>query len=430
LILKNPIRKPILYRARFLLPISAPPLENGALLVDGGHIIAVDTFNNLTAAHPGAAVVDFGDKALLPPMVNAHTHLELSSFAEWAAKTAEPVAPQDFVDWILWLVRVRRSISAEQLHASLAAGLRASLLAGTGAVGDIFTGLGSVSAYQRSPLRGRVFAEVLGHEPKVIAERIAVIARFTEHHPGPSLDWGLSPHAPYTLSSAAADLVFAFADRQTLQCAIHLAESADETAFLQDGSGAIAEKLYAAAKWNSAVDAAPGCSPVVAFCRQGRLRQGDLVVHGVQVAAAEIDLLKQTGCFVALCPRSNAALNVGKAPLAAYLNAGVPLALGTDSLASSASLSLWDELAFAGDWFAGEATPHDWLQIATLGGARALGLHGRMGQLSPGLEASFQVVALPEMPGINQLEEILCAGGADVRVTHLYLASRNVLPGI
>ncbi len=420
--------KPILYRARFLLPISAPPLENAALIVVGGRIVAVDTFQKLSAAHPGAAIVDFGDSALLPPMVNAHTHLELSSFADWAASAAEPEAPQNFVDWILWLLRVRRSVTAEQLNTSLAAGLRASLLAGTGAVGDIFTGLGSVSAYQHSPLRGRVFAEVLGHDPKIVAERLAVIARFVEQDPGSALDWGLSPHAPYTLSSAVADLVFAFADRQTLQCAIHLAESADETAFLQDGSGAIAEKLFAEAKWNSAVNAGPGCTPVVAFCRQGRLRQGDLVVHGVQVAAAEIDLLKQAGCFVALCPRSNAALNVGKAPLAAYLKAGVALALGTDSLASSASLSLWDELAFARGWFAGDATPRNWLEIATIGGARALGLHGRMGHLTPGCEASFQVVTLPEMPRINELEEALCAAGADVGITHLYLASQNVLP--
>ncbi|MBE0574780.1 MAG: amidohydrolase family protein [Desulfuromonadales bacterium] len=428
--MKNPMGKPILYRARFLLPISAPPLENGALLVDGGQIIAVDTFNNLAAAHPGAAVIDFGDTALLPPMVNAHTHLELSAFADWAAKAAEPAAPQDFVDWILWLVRVRRSISAEQLYESLAAGLRSSLLAGTGAVGDIFTGLGSVSAYQHSPLHGRVFAEVLGHEPAVVAGRLAAIAKLLEHHPGPSLDWGLSPHAPYTLSSAATDQVFAFAERQSLQCSIHLAESADETAFLQNGSGAIAEKLYTMAKWNFAVDSVPGCGPVTAFCKKGRLRHGDLAVHGVQVDPAEIDLLKQTGCIVVLCPRSNAALNVGKAPVAAYLKAGVPLALGTDSLASSSSLSIWDEMAFAGHWFPGEAGPREWLEIATLGGARALGLHKRMGQLTPGCDASFQVVALPEMPGINQLEEILCAGGADVRVTHLYLASRNVLPGI
>ena len=424
----NPLAKPILYRARFLLPISAPPLENGALLVDGGRIIAVDAFSHLRAAFPGAKVIDFGDAALLPPMVNAHTHLELSSFADWAVTADEPELPRNFVDWILWLVRVRRSIAAENLYASLAAGLNASLLAGTGAVGDICTGLDTVAAYQSSPLLGRVFVEVLGHDPALVAGRLAAISTLLEHRPGPALDWGLAPHAPYTLSSSAADQVFAFADRKALQCSLHLAESADETAFLLNGSGAIAEKLYAAAKWNPKVDDVPGCRPVAAFCRPGRLRQGDLAVHAVQVDAAEIDLLKQAGCSVVLCPRSNATLNVGKAPMAAYLEAGVSLALGTDSLASSSSLSIWDEIAFAREWFKDEVGPRDWLEIATLGGAKALGLHDRMGQLAPDCDASFQVVALPELPCLGELEKALCAAGSDVQVKYLYLASRNVLP--
>ena len=150
------------------------------------------------------------------------------------------------------------------------------------------------------------------------------------------------------------------------------------------------------------------------------MKPGDLLVHGVHVGAADVDLLKQSGCSVALCPRSNAALNVGKAPVAAYLKTGVSLSLGTDSMASSSSLSIWDEVAFARDWFVGEATPHDWLEIATLGGARALGLQG-FGQLSPGCEASFQVVMLPEMPRSGELEEALCAYGRDIKVTQLYL---------
>lgn len=418
---------PILYRARFLLPITVPPVEDGALVIANGRICAVDTHSKLTAAYPDAAVVDFGDAVLLPPMVNAHTHLELSHFADWAAAAGEPDilqapdAPLEFVDWILWLVRVRRSIGEDELQTSLGEGLRKSLCAGTGAVGDIFTTLSAASVYRGSPLRGRIFAEVLGQDPTVVGDRLAAIEGIVQHPPGSSLDWGLSPHAPYTLSSTTTDQVFTFAGRKSLQCTIHLAESMAETHFMQNGTGTIAEKLYAAAKWDPSVDPASGCSPVSALCRQGRLRPGDLAVHGVQVDAADIGQLKRAGCAVALCPRSNAALNVGKAPVAAYLNAGVPLALGTDSMASSPSLSIWDEMSFARDWFAGEATPRDWLEIATFGGAKALGLHDRMGRLSPGYEASFQVVTLADMPCINELEEVLCASGRDVKVEHLYL---------
>ena len=401
------------------------------MLVEAGRISAVGSYNELAAAHPGAAVVDFGESILLPPMVNAHTHLELSSFSDWAAAAGQPEtpqapdAPQKFVDWILWLVRVRRSISEIDLQASLAKGLRKSLRAGTGAVGDIFTTLSIASAYQHSPLRGRVFAEVLGQDLDVVGKRLAAIETVAKNPPSLSSEWGLSPHAPYTLSSSAMDLVFAFADRNALPCSIHLAESMDETHFLQDGSGEIAEKLYASAKWDPTADSIVGSSPVSALCRQGRLRQGDLVVHGVQVDTADIDLLKKTGCSVVLCPRSNAALNVGKAPVSAYLDAGVPLSLGTDSLASSSSLSIWDEMSFAKDWFAGQVEPRDWLEMATLGGAKALGLHHQMGELASGFEASFQVVTLAKMPCADKLEETLCASGSNVKVTHLYLGGRH-----
>ena len=414
-----------LYRARFVLPITTPLLEDGAVLVEAGLIRAIGNYRQLAAAHPGATVVDFGESTLLPPMVNAHTHLELNSFADWAAAAGEPDAPHDFVDWILWLVRVRRSVADEQLRDSLVEGLQASLLAGTGAIGDISTTLGCFAAYQKSLLRGRVFAEVLGHDLTLVAERLAAIENAVKNQPSSFLNWGISPHAPYTLSATAADQVFAFADRKKMQCSIHLAESVDEIHFLQNGSGAIAEKLFAAAKWDTSVDLAAGSSPVQEFCRQGRLRSGDLLVHGVQVDATDIDLLKQAGCSVVLCPRSNAILNVGKAPVAAYLEAGVPLALGTDSMASSSSLSIWDEVAFARDWFTGEAAPRDWLKIATLGGAKALGLQG-MGQLSSGCEASFQVVTLPEVPRLNELEEALCAYGCDIKVKHLYLGGCRI----
>lgn len=417
-----------LYRARFLLPISSAPIEDGCVLVKDGLIRAVGDYHVLAAAHPRATVVDFGEAILLPPMVNAHTHLELSSFDDWAAKVNEAETPKKFVDWILRLVRVRRNLDDEQLRDSLAVGLRASLCAGTGAVGDVLTTLSVVSAYKNSPLRGRIFAEILGQDQDVVKERLTAISDIFLNNSRSSLSWGLSPHSPYTLSAEVIDQVFAYAERLTLQCTIHLAESTDETDFLRDGSGAIADSLYASAKWDPAASPPPGCSPVAALCRQGRLKQGDLAVHGVQVDAHDVELLKQTGCSVAICPRSNATLRVGKAPVTAYLKAGIPLALGTDSLASSQSLSIWDEMTFASKLFSGEVTPREWLEIATFGGAKALDLQEKMGQLARGLEASFQVVTLPKMPTLDILEEVLCASGHDIKVTHLYLKAQNVLP--
>ena len=421
-------RSTTLFTARFVLPVATEPLEQGALLAVGARIKAVGRLSALSADYPGVPVVDFGDAALLPPMVNAHTHLELTSFPAWAAVAEADQAGQDFVDWVLSLIKVRRSVSTAQVADSLAIGLKESMRFGTGAIGDICTTLDAIDAFRQTPIYGRVFAEVLGHATDVVSARLEAIRVMLGRPPAKALNWGLAPHAPYTLSAAAMDQVFAFSAEHSLQNTIHLAESAAETRFVKEGRGIIAEKLFSAAQWDPAGDPVAGCSPVQALCRAGRLRRNDLVVHGVQVGKADIVLLKQTGCHIVLCPRSNAALQTGKAPVADYLLGDVPLSLGTDSLASAPSLSLWDELAFARSWFAGDAPPRKWLQIATQGGARALGLQDRIGQLAVGCEASFQVVKLPDLPGLAELEEALCSAGEMVKVTNLYLAARNVLP--
>ena len=417
-----------LYCARYLLPIGAPPLEDGALLAVNGRIVAVGQRASLKAAHPGTAHVDFGDAVLLPPMVNAHTHLELTDFDQWALAAGEDQTPATFVDWIMRLVRVRRTVEPAQLRDSLAEGLRRSLLAGTGAVGDILTTFSAIDAYRLSPLSGRVFAEILGRDPALVATRLEAVAALVGAPPAPQLAWALSPHAPYTLSPQTLADVSRFAAQQSLPQAIHLAESPDEVRFLADGSGPLADILRAAVGWNPQAEPPPACSPVAALAGKGLLDRGNLAIHGVQVDAEDIDLLAKSGCAVVLCPRSNHRLDVGQAPLAAYLRAGVPLALGTDSLASAPSLSLWDELAFAASRFAGEAAPAILLAMATRGGAQALGLGGKLGCLCEGYAASFQVVSLPQLPALETLAATLCAAGSEVCIDHLYLDGRNVLP--
>jgi cytosine/adenosine deaminase-related metal-dependent hydrolase len=411
-----------LYRARYLLPIGAPLLEDGALLVEAGRIRAVGSYHDLAAAHPRAAASDFGDAVILPPLVNAHTHLELTGFPGWAA--AAGAAPAgDFIDWVLELVRVRRTVTTVEIGAALAAGLEQSLRAGTGAVGDILTTLPAVDAYADTPLRGRVFAEVLGIDAERVAARLAEIAARLGIPPAPQLVWGLSPHAPYTLNAATLDQVLALANDRHLPVASHWAETVEEIDFLAHGGGPMAARLYPSAGW-----------PLVPRKRAGtgnlpaRLPSGSLMIHGVHAAAPEIESLVSAGHQVVLCPRSNSRFGATRSPVAAFRQAGVPLALGTDSLASSPSLSVWDELAFARQWFAGALGPAAWLEIATAGGAAALGLGGRLGRLVPGLEASFQVVAAPVGATAATLAEALCAAGPDLAVQALFLGGENVLP--
>ncbi|NJC86986.1 MAG: amidohydrolase family protein [Desulfuromonas sp.] len=405
-----------IFTARYLLPVGAPLVEDGALLVADGRILAAGTRRELAAAHPGAAAIDFGEAVILPPLVNAHTHLELTDFPQWAAATGEGGEPADFVDWILRLVRVRRTVGDTAVQASLANGLRQSLLAGTGIVGDILTTLDAVPAYATTPLRGTVFAEALGIDVARVAERLGDITARLGTPPGPALTWGLSPHAPYTLSAATLARLLALATSRKLPLAMHWAETAEETAFLAHGGGPLAQRLYPAAGWPLPATP-PTCPP-----------PGGLLIHGVHLRDDEIDDIARSGRGVVICPRSNSCFGDARAPVNALRRAGVALALGTDSRASSPSLSVWDELAFARTWFTDTLDPTSWLEIATAGGAAVLGLHGHTGRLAAGLLADFQVVPVPAGAMPATLAEALCAGGADVGVQALHLAGENVLP--
>lgn len=401
-----------LLRARYLLPTAgAPAIEDGALLISAGRIAAVGTYSTLQGS--AAEVIDYGDAVILPPLVNAHCHLELTDFPQWTTACGETTEPESFVGWIRQLIRVRRAIGADPVPASVAAGIRQLLAAGTGAVGDILTTPAALAPLLVSPLYGRIFFETIGLDEErfiPVLEAALASARSLAY----PLSGGVSPHATYTVS----DRHLKRAVSTGLPLAIHCAESPEESLFLREGRGAIAEELYAAAGW-PLPEHAPGLSPVAWLAAQGALGPQTLLIHGVQVDAADAARIATSGASVVLCPRSNARLGVGIVPIGLYKAAGVHLALGTDSLASNDSLSLWEEIAFAHGVYP-ELSPGELLTIATCSGARALGLEQEMGELTAGFGAHLQVLTAPTLPAVAELAEWLCR--AEHRVVALWLA--------
>ncbi len=419
------MKKAKLYRVRYLVPIAAESIEDGALLVKGGRIAAVGRFSALR--REDADIVDFGDAVLLPPLVNAHTHLELTHYPRWQALVGETAIPGSFVDWILQVIRVKRQLEPGRFSPSLQEGIRLSLESGTGAVGDILSSFPARTAYAGSPLKGRLYYETLGRDPAVNRKLLRAIGQLLDDGRIGSLASGISPHSPYTLSAEYLEEIFEFARRRGVPVAIHLAESADEVAFLQAADGPLARVLYPFVGWREMLPPPARRSPVAYLDERGGLRAGSLLIHGVQVTAEDVGRLARSGASVVLCPRSNARLGVGRAPVEWYLEQGVPLALGTDSLASCDSLSLWDEIAFARNWFAGRLSPSQLLTMATRNGAAALGLGGEMGELAANRGAHFQVLVPASLPAAAELEEFLCSPGRSAEVSALYLDGREVL---
>jgi len=412
----RPKRTTQLFRARYVLPAAGKPIEDGALLVAEGRIVAIGQFSELQ--HHAAELFDYGDAILLPPLVNAHCHLELTDFLEWAVACGEGAEPTSFVGWIQRLVRIRRALGSAPLPTSLRHGIAQLLSAGTGAVGDIVSWLPGVPILAESPLHGRLFCETIGLTPErfmpLLAEASAVASSLSSPQTG-----GLSPHAPYTLSTAHLKAAVA----SGLPLTIHCAESHEETAFIHSSSGPLADELYPAAGWSELVPPHSGLSPVAWLDAQGALGPRTLLVHGVQVNEEDVALIAQRGCHVVLCPRSNARLGVGLAPIDLYCRHGVPLSLGTDSLASNYSLSLWDEIAFARKVYP-QLSPSRLLDLAMVGGARALEVE--MGLLKPGVPASFQVLVPAALPEMTELVEFLCRPGRTADVHSLWLNGMNV----
>lgn len=230
---------------------------------------------------------------------------------------------------------------------------------------------------------------------------------------------GLSPHSPYTINYRYLRHIFALCKQRQLRCCTHVAESEDELKFTRDSRGAIAERFYHAINWQEFIPPPSGMRPVAYLDKLGGLFAENLLVHGVHLNDADIALLARNNMSLALCPRSNARLQVGRAPAGRLRKAGVNLALGTDSLASNDSLSLWDEMHFAAHWFAGELDAPTIFAMATQQGADALGVGDAYGSLSVGKKSSFQIVACPDV-GENELYEYFTSGIPTNAILQIY----------
>lgn len=415
-----------LYRSRYLVPVTTAPQEQGALVVENGLIIAMGTATELEARYPLCHQHDYGDAILLPAFINAHTHLELSHYPEWAAQwqhnNVDFVAldePSTFTDWIIRLIEIKKNLgfNLQTYQDSWQAGLNQTLASGTGQCGDIIS-VSALTQLAAEQLAGRGFIEVIGQDPERVNQQLLQVEQCRQSWP--NLHWGAAPHSPYTLSSELLKHSYRVSAAKHLRTTIHIAESADEVAFTCESCGSIAEQMYPYVGWQHHLPAPRNIRPLQLLQQAGGLTASNVLVHGVHLNADEIKQVATAGCSMVLCPRSNAKLNVGVAPAAQYLQAGVPLALGTDSLASNDSLSLWHEMAFAHDWFNGDLDCEQLLRMCTRGGAQALyGAHSSEGQLAVGAPASFQVIQPKSLPDIDHIYPFLCQAQRNDEVQQL-----------
>ena len=365
----------MLVAAGWVLPVASPPVRDGAVLVRGGRIAEVGPLETLARANPDEPVERYDDCVLVPGLVNAHSHLELTVLGGLL-----PSVP--FGEWLPLLVRAMRTLTPEAREASVALGVRQCLEAGVTVVGEIAYGAASARAMSAAGLGGVCFWEVLGVRGDALDGVLEDAG-----YPGPTsphgrVRAGLSPHSPYTSGPDLLRAAHVRALRERAPYAIHVAESHAEAELFAHGSGALAGTAG-----RFAIGLKPGehATPVHYLDALGVL-DGALAIHCVQVDGADIAALAARAAGVVLCPRSNAYLREGPAPVAALEAAGTRLALGTDSSASNLDLDLLDE-ARALRTLAPDLSAERVVRMLTADGAAALGLGDAFGALAPGYQA-------------------------------------------
>jgi cytosine/adenosine deaminase-related metal-dependent hydrolase len=387
------------YSADWVLPIADRPIDRGWVAVDEGRISGVGSGHRPDA-------VELGRVAVLPALVNAHTHLELSFL-----RGAVPPAGR-FVDWVRTLLAARRQHPDTQAPAILdaaARGIEEARATGTGLLADVGNTLATVPLLREAGMPARVFYELLGFNALDPGGRLRAareqVARTEDGNP--LLRISLAPHAPYSVSPGLFSAIRADLDLHTTDVSsVHLAESPEEVELLQRGTGGWRDLLGELGVWTDAWRV-PAVSPVAYLAGLGFLDHRTLAVHLVQSSAEDLSLIRRLGTTVVSCPRSNRHVGVGDPPLEAFYASGVPVALGTDSLASVTDLNLFSELA-AARRLASRVPAHALLASATLVGARALGFDDDYGSLEVGKRAAIIAVQVPEP--VVDVEEYLVSG--------------------
>lgn len=395
-----------MFRARWVLPIARPPIANGWVTVEDGKIAGVgeqdDAPGWATAESDGGVL----EAVILPGLVNAHTHLELSGM-----RNRVPPA-SSMLEWVESLMALRPTVGTEPSD-SIREAIAETRTAGTTLVGDVTNTLAPYGPLAASSLSAAIFRELLGFS---VSDGEAVVRsareQITALPSSPRIRVSIVPHAPYSVSSPLLRAIAAAGDGPLC---IHLGESAEEIEFLASGEGPWRVLLEKLGVWSSEWRP-PATGGVDYLASQGLLHDRLIAVHCVQLSDAELRKLAGAGATVVTCPRSNRWTGAGVAPIERFYGSGVRVAVGTDSLASVEDLNVFAELTVMREL--GPAVPaRDILASATKHGADALGFGGELGTIEPGKRAELIAVAVPGV--VTDVEEYLLSGIEPERISWL-----------
>ncbi len=393
----------MILRAAWVIPVTAPPIRDGWVELSGGRIAGLGPW---AQRPPARQVLDLGPSLLLPGLVNPHTHLELTAYADH-------IPPCPFWTWITRMIDLRRSPGQiERERAGVHDGAWESLRAGVTCVGDISRRNLAWPVLRDIPIRKVCFVELLSladDPPRNPQELRAAVAEVVEDE---LLTVGISPHAPYSVPAEHLREAFSLARELDRPWCVHWAETREEVEFLRGAparpSVAAVAGLLADESVSDTVEfdplaglppglrssaaaagiRSPGMNPIeyLESCLAGGLGRAPpgALAHVNYLDDSEVDTLASGGHAVVYCPRAHHYFGHEPHPFPRLLKAGVRLAVGTDSRASNWSLSVLEELRHIREHVPQAPAPAELIRLATIEAAAALRLADRIGALEPG----------------------------------------------
>jgi 5-methylthioadenosine/S-adenosylhomocysteine deaminase len=414
-----------IYEADWVCPVSSPPAPNGSIAVEDGRIV------DRRQENARDEIIRFPGCAIIPGFVNAHSHIELTILRGYLDSLP-------FTDWIPRLTHAKYNIhSRADLLASSRFGAVEMLRAGVTCLGEVMDPGTAWEAMREFFLQGVAYQEVFGPAEGQAGEALHALQHKIERYRQDETETcriGVSPHAPYTVSAKLYRAVNEFAQRERLRVTTHIGESEDEGMFVRWGAGVFAERWSAR---GIALDP-PGCSPVSYLDRLGLLRPETLLVHAIDLEDDDMPILRERRPALVHCPKSNAKLAHGIARLSELRETGIPIGLGTDSVASNNAIDMFEEMRTAIFQQRARTRKFDALdaqrafRMATLGGAECLGLDTHLGSLEAGKRADFVIVDLSDpalQPVYDPIEAMVySASRCNVRAT--FIGGTEVRPDV
>ncbi len=399
--------------SKFILPIHADPIENGAIAIEEDQIMEVGSAENLIQKYSAVEQENLGEAVLMPGLVNAHCHLELTKAPKYEPTDFQDLSGEsNFIRWLIKISKYQDALKPEEKRNAIQAGFQSIQKEGVTTVADLTTYEGSLRLYDDSQLRVVTYPEIMTIHRSISQDRFESALAMVDEVAGsnhPRISVGLAPFAPYTVSKNLLKILYQHIKQLQIPVQIHASQSFAEMEFFYDSKGDVANLLFPEAGWGETLPPPYQKTPIQYLNSIDFLQIRPALVGCVHLGPTDLSQIASSQSSIIHCPRIDETLRLGSAPVEKMLEHKIRVALGSEHLGCNSSLSVWDEMrkVLSLREKSGRIDSHQILKMGTLSGAYALGLEKKIGSLEAGKKADLIAVKISSGITSQNLEEEL-----------------------